>query len=410
MLVGSKTRIMMECERRNQVRRVSYGHTDHKTFFRNIQGDLLISGYGASNLTMLADMVCEYANRGDMPTILLSVHTDLLDRLRQRQRSGAVTGVMVSDPQTPNYHPFYGTSAQTMLRLICMAAQDLGYRHMMDQMMQYAAAVINVVQVSYPVSLPALVNLLSHSDEDISSYGLQMGLPNEIANAIRSNCAAGTALRQVCEKLEYIFGDVYTSGTDTKYNFVSGSMGNVPVMAFSVLSADQTLMNTYLKEELFYTLRRVPKVRVVLDEVPFADQDDELLKYLLQMKRQQRIELVLVSTNALEACEQAQTAFQNVMLFPHDNPMAAEALSEALWGKYLFHYPVPVSGKPPAVMFTIKKTIQWQIATEERLRVRADDLYAKDSLFVRNSDLLAVKIKSNDSIYLVPSSVFLPQE
>ena len=407
MLVGTKAKIMIECEKRNQIRRVCQGKTDLETLFRNIQGDLLISGYGAANPILLADLICSYTRRNDMPTILLPARTELFELLRQRQRAGEVTRMMFSDPADRNYHPFYGMSAQYLLRFIRMTGEELGFNIIMDKMMPYAAAILNIVEASYPVSLPAMANLLRYDDAYISAHALQMGLGSDVADVIRANREAGVALRRTCEKLEYLFEDVYTSGSDTKYNFQSAVLGNIAVMGFHILSPNQKVMNSYLKDELFCTLKRVQKVRIVVDEVPFEDQDDELLKHLFQLKRQQKIELIFVSRNASELCDRTRMLFSNVLLFQHDNPEATAAISEMLWGKYLFHYPVPVAAAPPSVVFTLKKALQWQIATEERLRVRAEDLYSHSGFFFSTSDLVAIKTAARDIIFLVPSSFLL---
>lgn len=406
MLTGNKAIILRECERQNAVRRVCSGSVDHTAFFGNIKGDLLISGYMAENVTLLADMITEYMRRNYMPTIVLSGHTGLFEILRQRQHIGAIDRVMISDPAERNYHPFYGMKGQQLLHFIHLVAESQGYSLLMDQVLQYASAALNIVEVSYPVSLPALTKLLQHDDDYISAYALQIGLSNVIADNIRANHEAGIILRRTCEKLENIFDDVYVSGTDTKYNFQSGAQGDVSVMVFYLVSTDQKVMNCYLKEELFFTLKRVPKVRVV-DEVDFDSAEDELLKFLFKMKRQGKVELIFISKNAEESACGMQLNYANVLLSGHDQSTVTEELSKALWGTYLYNYPVPVAGKPPALLFTFKKTIHWQITTEERLRVRAMDLYPRQGLFTRGTDLLAIKTTANEYIYLVVSSQFL---
>lgn len=85
-----------------------------------------------------------------------------------------------------------------------------------------------------------------------------------------------------------------------------------------------------------------------------------------------------------------------------------ENLTKALWGTYQYSFPAPAAGAPPALFFSFKTTVHWGIATEERLRVRAVDLYGQQGVFRRSSDLLALKTTANDNIYLVSSSRFLP--
>lgn len=409
MFIGNKEMIMRECNRRNELRRVRNGSVDHATFFHNIEGDLLISGYIASNMEMIADMITEYMHRDDLPTIVISGHANLFESLRQRLYSGVIDRVMISDPTDRNYHPFYGMDAQTLLYFIRLAAEVQGYHATIDQVMQYASAVLNVVAVSYPVSLPALMKLLQNDDDFISAYALQLGLSNVIADIIRANHEAGINLRRACEKLQSVFKDIATDGTDTKYNFQSGAQGNVSVMAFYYVSADQPMMNAYLKEELFYTLKRVPRIRVIVDEMEFgSSEDDELLKYLFKMKRQGKIELIFISKNVNESADGMKLNFSNVVISKHDAPAITEELTEDLWSKYTYNYPVPVVVKPPALLFTFKKATNWQIATEERLKVREEDLISRQGFLGLKSDMLAIKTTANDYIYLVSTSQFLP--
>lgn len=411
MFTGNKAMIIRECEHRNSLRRVYNGRTDYNNFFQNIIGDLLIAGYGSGNRTMVADLVCHYIKKGNLPTVVLSGHTDLFKMLRKRQNEGEIARVMLSWPENRNYHPFYGMSVQQFFRIIRMAAEEMGYGALTDQILVYGSAILNVVSASYPVSLPAVTKLLQYDDDFISDYALQEGLSNVIADSIRANHEGGIVLRRICESLESIFEDVYAGGSDTKHNFLSGSTGDISIMAFYSMASNQKVLNCYLKEELFSTLKHVPKIRVVLDDAVFVDENDELLNYLFQMKRMGKVELVLISTNVKEAVWGLGLNFPNIVLFHHDDLTVTEELSKSFWGTYPYAYPVPVAGKPPAFLgLTVKSTVHWQIATEERLRVRAEDLYAKPGLFSKGSDLLAVKTTANDNVYLIESSAFLPAD
>lgn len=409
MFTGNKAIIIRECDRRNEIRRVRRGTVDHKTFFRNIRGDLLISGYIASDMTLISDMVTEYVHRDDMPTIVLSAHSDLFNSLRHRARTGEIDRVIISDPFEKNFHPFLGMNDQKILHFIYLTAEMQGYHGTIDQILQYASAVLNIIAVSYPVSLPELTKLLQNDDDFISAFALQIGLSNVVADVIRANHVAGINFRRVCEQLQTVFEDVSTEGADTKYNFQNGALEHASVMAFYYVSSNQKIMNEYLKEELFYTLKRVPRIRVIVDEMEFySAAEDELLKYLFQMKRQGKIELVFVSGNANESADNMQLGFQNVVISEHDEPAITEELTRALWSTYTYNYPVPVVGKPPALFFTLKTSTHWQIATEERLKVRAEDLFARKGILGCKSDLLAIKTSANEYIYLVASDQFLP--
>ena len=408
--MNNKGMIIRECERLNEIRRAYIGKIDHHSFFSTIHGDLLISGCEAGNLDMITDLVCTCMKRNDCPTIVLSAHLELLKMLHHKQTSGEISQVMISSPYARNYHPFYGMSPQQILRFICRTAEEFGYGTVIDQVMVYTSAVLNTVAASYPVSLPAMTKLLQEKDEFISRLALQSGLSNIIAENIRGNHEGGIVLRRVCERLEEIFEDVYISGSDTKYNFQSGAIDNVALMAFYTTSVNQKLMNSYLKEELFFMLRRVPRTRVIIDEMEFSGEDDEFLKYLFQVKREGKIELILISKNVKEAVRNIKLDFSNVILFQHNMAMVTEELSRDLFGTYQYHFPVPTAGNPPAMFFTLKKEIHWQMSSEERLRIRAVDMSGKQSVFGKNSNYLVVKTTANENVYLIDTEMFFSKK
>lgn len=407
--MSNKGMIINECERMNAARRVLEGRIDSASFFRNIQGDLLITGVEAGNQTMVLDLFCSSLERNDMPTILLTSHPDLMTAIQQKVRIHEMDCVMTSCPMDKNYHPFYGMSAQQILRFVRMTAEEMGYGILTDRVMIYAAAVLNVVAVKYPVSLPAIVKLLNEDDDFISEFALQSGLSNVVADNIRANHEAGLVLRRLFERLEEIFEDIYIPGSDTKYNFQSGAEGNVAGMAMYACSGNQRIFNSYLKEEIFHTLKRVPRIRIILDEMEFVDENDELMQYLTQTRRQGKIKLMMVSQNVREAMHgNVELDFPNVVLFHHGTPAATDDLSRDLFGSYQYHYPAPVAGNTPHILVSIKKAVHWQSQTEERLRVRSQDMYAKPGFFGRSSDYLAVKTTANANVYLVHTSDFLP--
>lgn len=60
-------------------------------------------------------------------------------------------------------------------------------------------------------------------------------------------------------------------------------------------------------------MKDVPKIRILLDEMEFADENDELMRYIMQLKRQGRIELIVISQNVKESMKgNADLDFANV--------------------------------------------------------------------------------------------------
>ena len=407
--MSNKGMIINECERMNAARRVFEGRIDSASFFRNIQGDLLISGVEAGNQAMVLDLFYSSLEKNDMPTILLTSHPGLMMAIQRKVSTHEIDCIMTSCPADKNYHPFYGMSAQQILRFVRMTAEEMGYGILTDQVMIYAAAVLNVVAAKYPVSLPAIVKLLEEDDDFISEFALQSGFSNVIADNIRANHEAGIILRRLFERMEEIFEDIYTPGSDTKYNFQSGAKGNLAGMAMYACSCNQNIFNSYLKEEIFHTLKRVPRIRIILDEMQFVNENDELMKYLMQTRRQGKIELMMVSQNVREAMHgNAELDFPNVVLFHHGTPAATDDLSRDLFGSYQYHYPAPVTGDTPHIFVSFKRAVHWQPQTEERPRVRSQDMYARRGFFGGTSDYLAVKTTANANVYLIRTSDFLP--
>jgi hypothetical protein len=389
------------------VRRVYGGKVDHVEFFRNIYGNFMMSGLDADNIPLLADLICEYAGRKDIPTIVLTGHRELMTELLMRQNCGKVDNMIVSDPNHRNYHPMYGMSNQQILRIIRMAGERIGCGMLMDQVLLYAASLLDIVATKYPVSLPAMATLLQEDDDFIAAFAMDMRLSNITADNILGNHEAGIMLRRIIEKLEEEFEMVYQPGNDTKYTFLSGVQKNVSVMVYSQNAGDQDLMNLYLKEELYAVLKSIPRIRIILDNVAFVDESDELLTYITQMKRQGKIELIAVSGNVKRMFFENLPDFENICMFLHENTVITEDISKALFGVYPYYYPVPVAGKPPAFLFTLKKDMHWQVNTEERLRVRAEDLYGVSTLFSKAVEHIAVKTTANANVYLIPKNVFL---
>ena len=360
--MSNKGMIIRECEHLNSARRVLEGRIDCDMFFRSICGDLLITGMEAGNKEMVLSLVRACMEKRDVSTIVLTSHQELAALIQQDQNRRKSGAVRVSWPAEKNYHPFYGMSAQQMLRFVCMTAEEMGYSSMAGQVMIYAAAVLNIVSTEYPVSLPAVVKLLEEDDDFISELALQQGLSNVIADNIRANHEAGIVFRRLLERLE----------------------------------------------EIFQTLKDVPKIRILLDEMEFADENDELMRYIMQLKRQGRIELIVISQNVKESMKgNADLDFANVVLFQHGTPTATEEISKALFGTYQYHKPMPNAVKPPALLFTFQRAVNWQIQSEERLRVRSEDLSARPGIFGRQSDYLAVKTTANNNIYFIHTADFL---
>ena len=79
--MGNREIVARECDRANMVRRVCMASVDDRTFFHEISGPLMISGLPAGEITLVGDLICEYAARNDMPTVVLTGRPEILGYL-----------------------------------------------------------------------------------------------------------------------------------------------------------------------------------------------------------------------------------------------------------------------------------------------------------------------------------------
>lgn len=393
--MSNKSVVMRECDRANAARKVCDGNVDGETFFQKITGDLLMSGNYACDQDLIMKMVRSYTQQSDLPVVVLTSHSDLLEKLEE------IPGMKVFDEKHKDYHPMYGMNMQQICGLIRMAGEEWGCTSLMDKVLLYAMSLMEIVSTHYKVSLPAMSQLLTSKDDFIAELALQEGLSSVVADNIRGNQEAGLLFRRMVEHLEKTFENVAELSTETGQSIQMAGQPEVPHLAFYQYSQNQNLMNAYLKEELYSALQQTKKLRIIADEILVKDEKDDLLRFLVEMKRIGKIELILCSENARNVLGEEEMNFTNTCIFRHESVAAMEKVSEVLFGKYLFHYPVQTVGKPPNLFFTLKKDEHWTIATEERLRVREVDLYGQTGLFGTECEKMAVKIGQKNMVFLV---------
>ena len=158
--MGNREIVARECDRANMVRRVCMASVDDRTFFHEIRGPLMISGLPAGEITLVGDLICEYAARNDMPTVVLTGRPEILGYLQELREEGSLPGTMISSPASRNYHPMYGLSRKQILQLFRRAGEEAGYGARFDDILPYAEAAITAAASRYPASLPAIHALL----------------------------------------------------------------------------------------------------------------------------------------------------------------------------------------------------------------------------------------------------------
>lgn len=396
----NKTMIDRECFRANKARKVCAGNVDSATFFRKIKGDLLVTGKYACKTEFIENMVHESLTQSELPVVILNSRKELSKMIENMGE------VQTFNEEHKNYHPLWGLDTQAMLKIIRLAAESWGCHGMMDQVLLYAMALLEIVNTKYVLSLPAIAQLLRESDHVITNLAIHSGLPKVLADNIAGNQEAGILVRRIVGNLIRIFENVAVEDSESEHNMLMAAWEIPTKLMFYQYSVNQQLMNACLKEELHMVVQKVRKLRVIAIEPLFKEKNDELLEFLMEMKRIGKIELFFCSENVGTILKKENMNFTNVCMFLHDSVLAMETISENVFGNYLFHYPVKTVGKPPSLFFTLKRDEHWGIATEKRLCIRAIDLYDSTGIFHREPEKMAIKIGQKSDRYIVSLEEF----
>ena len=386
--------VMHECEQMNLDRRVERARVHSSQLFGAVKGNFLLSGTLAEDTGLFVELIKNLACRNDCSTIILTGRMELLEKLAFQPF------IKISGDRVKNYHPMYGMNKQQVCKLVRCAAEEIGNISTFHSLLPYLMAALDIVSKRYPVSLPSLEALMEWDDEYIAELAFEYGLTDGVSDSIRGNCEAGIHFRRILRHLRRTFEHIAVKDSESKYNIISNAASGNAVMALYQISQNQKLLNLYLKEELYTALMECRRIRVVLDEVSFGGGDDELLQFLLQMKRQGYVELIVWSESAEDMLFGNVQGFENMCVSSHKTIPVTERLSEKVFGKYLHGSPTVSVGTPPFFLFTVRRDQRWSRQQEERLRVRAVDLY--DSGVER----LAIKMQGYEYIYLVPVHCF----
>ena len=165
--MGNRRKVAYVCEELNRNRNVFEGTSDRHGFFRNIRGDLLVVGERAGDQELILSLIDSCMEKADMPTILLSGRLELFEELQKRRRQGKITNIRISAPSEKIYHPLLGMSKQQIQKIVSLEAQEMGIGVAMERVKIYTEALLDIIAVKYPLSLPAMTELLRENDDVI---------------------------------------------------------------------------------------------------------------------------------------------------------------------------------------------------------------------------------------------------
>ena len=406
--MATKFQVDRECARKNQARGVNTkGKTDCSLFCRNLGKSGLISG-GADWGIIRSCLVREYAQRNDLPTVVLTVVMDWPEVLEQAVEDGRIRGYMVSDPKHRNYHVFCGMKEEQILRIIELAAEEARITGK-DRLMNYAKAFLMILKSVYRLSLPAMLHLAKESDDRIFEIGKSRSVSKAVLDSFNNNREAGEMFRRLLEKLEEVFEAVTERSCSSHYCLLSGAIAKVPFMVFYQNSRYQAVMNGFLRAEMENVQKRYGKFRVILDDTYFCSEHDELLEYLMKQKRFGQVELVVCSVNAPDMLKNDSylEGLESVAVFPHQSDATTERIT-GIFKTYQHYETVVAVQKPGTFALPHRASVQYNMQVSERLKVRGQDLRPDHGkVFGGDFQVMVKQGMYNEQLELVSMEKFL---
>ena len=405
--MATKRQLENECKRRNRDRCVTTnGKRTCGQFCKSLGTSVLISG-NANWKRVKTNLVKEYVDRADMPTIILTVHSEWDEILEQTTAEGAIRGFMSSGPNDRSFHALLGLRQTQILYLIDKTADEFRMDRK-DEMLTYAEGFLAILQKMYPLSLPAMIQLAKESDDRICRIGRSKQVPVTFLDKISGNWQGGIIFRRLLTRMQDIFEWVTDENCASNYCFLSGVPAGVPFMVFHQHSSSQTVMNGFLKEELENIRKRYGRFRVILDDAAFTNAQDELLQYLMRQMRLRNLEVIVCSNNAPEMLmgESYLKLFESMAVFPHDSETTTEQITKT-FGPYRHHEVMMGAAGFAWNPIAAKKNANYTMHAEERLKVRGNDLKASCNLLFRKGDQVALKLgTASKTVELVPIAAF----
>jgi len=246
-------------------------------YFASINGNFYITGdsNGMDQYRRQAILSSLVHHEGikNAPTIILSND----DQLKENLISNAVEGklrrrLLVKSEEYADYHFFYGMEKKHVLRCISDVAQERGIVN--PDFDIYAEAFVNVVDHSFPVSLPAILNLMKYTNEEIVNHAAKSGLSND-AFSLRSAESASDAFRSVIQSIyKSVFELMNNKDVDTEFTIRKAINKNDVVLIHN--SFDSDILRICMAYELYQC--RGCQFNIIVDGVNFISNTDPLWK------------------------------------------------------------------------------------------------------------------------------------
>ena len=273
-----------------QARQVDFWkQVDSRTFWQMARGSFMISGGSEeSRTTQLACWIDEYTAQENVPVVILSGSPGFARSFSRLLYDDY--DIYCFDAQNPYYHFFYGMDVASCSEVVLDLARKDGIQSL-GELRNFTQSFMRLTEKTYPVSLPAMMELSKYSDPELSEMARKQGLGRSDQIVLGNGGAAGTEFRNLlnnmiswagslmrpeCESLQNILTFVADSTRKIEYGDVRRK-----VIVVSTLSRHPGFLNSCLAWEMQNLYARGLRCAVVMDSMIF-EPEDPLLKIVHQ--------------------------------------------------------------------------------------------------------------------------------
>ncbi len=269
-----------------QTRQVDFlRRVNSRDFWRSARGSFMISGGNAwSRAEQLSCWIDEYTQYDPIPVVILSGAAGFPQSFSSLVYDDY--DIYYFDQDHPYYHFFYGMDVSSCSGVVLDMAKKQGVQDLQN-MESFTQAFMRLTEKTYPVSLPAMLELSRFSDSELSDMARRKGLGRSdqivlsnggmVGTGFRNMLGnmlswAGSLMRPECESLQ----NILTFVVDSTRKIEAGDMRR-KVLIVNTLSRYPAFLNSSLAWEMQNLYAKGLRCAVVMDSMVFED-SDPLLK------------------------------------------------------------------------------------------------------------------------------------
>lgn len=378
----SRQSLQNECDRENyENRKVDIIRTQRMDeFWKYSNGNFFITGDGgikreiADKRRKMLLSAIKYAPSFSKGNLVVIHNDDTLEQEVIREAYSLERELIVISEKYPNYHLFYRMNREKILSFFDEMGKKCGYPNMIEAD-SYARAFMEILEYSYPVSLPAMIALADKSDKEIyeiaRDHGVTARVLQDFERAVNRN--GGDTFRGILNRVHSAMARITRYDCDTKFNMMTATRPGEParVILINMNISDTYIFNLYMKYELDEIRGR--QVSLIVDDIPVINESGfmDSLK-AIAINKYSAVGLCAGDIFNMIQMEDLR-GFNTHCIFEHANNQSLTALLNS-YGTYHHAYVQETQVIPAGRLITFIPQRTYTKAFDVRPRIRIQDM------------------------------------